>query len=281
MRLQMGASRFLRIGLAPRFLYNVPAEVGVGHRVIQYLVESIAHWVMSRDALIFMIPSLESGSLIRRGNLRVADYVNELDGLVLQGGADVSPVTYGETPLQEAWGGDRARDLYELELLRNFVAQKKPVLGICRGCQLINVAFGGTLYQDIRTQVPGTSGHRDAEAYDQYFHALSLVPGSGLTQLYPDAREVRVNTIHHQAISRLGENLAVEARAVPDNIIEAIRWQGGSYVFGVQWHPELQDYRDTSLLDGTPILNEFLDAARLRAGLNPAEEVVRTATPAV
>lgn len=277
----MGTSRFLRIGLAPRFLYNVPAEVGVGHRVIQYLVESIAHWVLSRDALIFMIPSLESGSLIRRGNLSVVDYVNELDGLVLQGGADVSPSTYDETPLQEAWGGDRMRDLYELELLRTFVAQKKPVLGICRGCQLINVAFGGTLYQDIRTQVPGTFGHHDAEAYDQYFHALSLTPGSGLAQLYPNAKEVRVNTIHHQAIKKLGDDLVVEARAVPDNIIEAIRWRGSSYVFGVQWHPELQDYRDTSLLDGTPILNDFLDAARTRAGLDPVDNTARDAAPAV
>ena len=267
----MRATRLLRIGLSPRFLHNVPPELGVGRRGIQYLVESIAHWVMSRDALIFMIPSIESGGLIRRGNLSVTDYVNELDGLILQGGADVSPVTYGEVPLCEAWQGDRVRDLYELELLRAFIDQKKPVLGICRGMQLINVAFGGTLYQDIATQLPNTIGHHDAEIYDQNFHEIEFVPGSRLAALYPDRATARVNTIHHQAVKALGENLVVEARAKPDGIVEALRWTGDSYVFGVQWHPELHDPRDPNQLDGTPILNEFLNCARERAGLPTAE----------
>src|SRR5690606_15485987 len=137
MRGVMRNTRLLRIGLSPRFMHNVPLEMGVGRRGVQYMVEPIAHTEISRDALTFMIPSIESGGLIRRGNLSVADYVSELDGLVLQGGADVSPVTYGEVPMQESWQGDRVRDLYELELLRAFVAQKKPVLGICRGLQLI------------------------------------------------------------------------------------------------------------------------------------------------
>lgn len=271
MRGVMRNTRLLRIGLSPRFMHNVPLEMGVGRRGVQYLVESIAHWVMSRDALIFMIPSIESGGLIRRGNLSVADYVSELDGLVLQGGADVSPVTYGEVPMQESWQGDRVRDLYELELLRAFVAQKKPVLGICRGLQLINVAFGGTLYQDIATQLPNTLGHHDAEAYDQNFHEIEFVSGGGLAGLYPDREAARVNTIHHQAVKDLGENLKVEAHAKPDRVIEAIRWEGDSYVFGVQWHPELHDHRDPSQLDGTPILNEFLQCARERAGMLTAE----------
>jgi Predicted glutamine amidotransferases len=267
----MRNSRLLRIGLSPRFLHNVPLDMGVGRRGIQYLVESIAHWVMSRDALIFMIPSIESGGLIRRGNLSMADYVAELDGLVLQGGADVSPVTYGEVPLHEAWRGDRVRDLYELELLRAFIAQKKPVLGICRGLQLINVAFGGTLYQDIKTQLPGTIGHHDAVIYDQNFHEIDFTPNTGLAALYPQRQSARVNTIHHQAVKVLGENLVVEARAKPDRVIEALRWTGDSYVFGVQWHPELHDHRDPTQLDGTPILNEFLHCARVRAGLPTAE----------
>lgn len=270
-------SRLLRIGLSPRFLHKVPPELGVGRRGVQYLVESVAHWVMSHDALIFMIPSIESGGLIRRGNLSVSDYVAELDGLVLQGGADISPQTYGEVPLREEWQGDRVRDLYELELLRAFVSQRKPVLGICRGAQLINVAFGGTLYQDIETQIPGTLGHHDAAIYDQKFHDIRFIPDTGLARLYPDRTQARVNTIHHQAVKTLGHNVVVEARADQDRIIEAIRWQGESYVFGVQWHPELHDQRDPELLDGTPILNEFLHAARQRAGLPLTDTTARKA----
>lgn len=267
----MRNTRLLRIGLSPRFLHNVPPELGVGRRGVQYLVETVAHWVMARDALIFMMPAIASGGLIRRGNLSVADYVAELDGLVLQGGADVSPQTYGEVPLREEWQGDRVRDLYELELLSAFIAQKKPVFGICRGLQLINVAFGGTLYQDIREQIPGTLGHHDAVIYDRNFHDISFMPDSGLARLYPERNGARVNTIHHQAIKTLGENIVVEARSEPDRIIEAIRWQGDSYVFGVQWHPELHDNRNPEQLDGTPMLNEFLHCARVRAGLATAE----------
>jgi gamma-glutamyl-gamma-aminobutyrate hydrolase PuuD len=271
MQAVMRNTRLLRIGLSPRFLHNVPPELGVGRRGVQYLVDSVAHWVMSRDALIFMIPAIASGGLIRRGNLSVADYVAELDGLVLQGGADVSPQTYGEVPLREEWQGDRVRDLYELELLSAFIAQKKPVFGICRGLQLINVAFGGTLYQDIHEQVPGTLSHNDAAIYDRNFHDISFVPDSGLARLYPQRSGARVNTIHHQAIKELGDNIMVEARAEPDRMIEAIRWKGDSYVFGVQWHPELHDPRDSAQLDGTPMLSEFLHYARVRAGLPTAE----------
>ncbi|HKY02375.1 MAG TPA: type 1 glutamine amidotransferase [Burkholderiales bacterium] len=261
----MGSKRLLRIGLSPRFMHNVPPEIGGGRSAVQYMVEPIAHWVMSHDALIFMIPSIESGGLIRRGNLRVADYVTELDGLVLQGGADVSPQTYGESALRAEWQGDRVRDRYELELLHGFIAQKKPVLGICRGCQLINVAFGGTLYQDIATQVPDTIGHHDAEIYDRNFHRIRWAPGSRLASLYPGFETAQVNTIHHQAVKKLGKDLIIEARSEPDQVVEALRWQGDSYVFGVQWHPELHDYRDPDLMDGTPILDEFLDAARERS----------------
>lgn len=262
-----GGMRLLRIGLSSRFLHSAPPEIGVGPYRIQYLVETIAHWVMSADALIFMIPSLVPGETTRRGNLSVADYVHELDGLVLQGGTDVSPASYGETPLQDAWQGDGVRDRYELDLLRAFIAQRKPVLGICRGAQLINVAFGGTLYQDIAAQLPDKLGHHDAQTYDRNFHDIRFTTGSLLEKLYPARVGAKVNTIHHQAVKELGDGLRVEAYSTPDDIVEAIRLEGESFVFGVQWHPELQDYRDASLLDGTPILHAFLHAARVRAGL--------------
>lgn len=252
----------LKIGLSPRFLHKVPQELGFRGKTLQYLEQSIAHWLMTANALVFMIPSIEGGGLLRRGNIHVADYVASLDGLVLQGGADISPITYGETSLKTEWDGDRIRDMYEIDLVQAFVAAGKPVLGICRGLQLINVAYGGTLYQDIMHQHGDDLEHHNVSAYDQNYHEISLVEGSGLARLYPGQQTVHVNSIHHQAVKDLGRDFAVEALAVPDDIVEAIRWRGPGYVVGLQWHPEFHDPNDPDLLDGTPILNEFLDAVQ-------------------
>ena len=256
----------LKIGLSPRFLHNVPPVLGFRGKTLQYLEQSIAHWLTTADALVFMIPSIEGGGLLRRGNIRLADYVAELDGLVLQGGADVSPLTYGETPLKADWAGDRIRDMYEIDLLQEFVSAGKPVLGICRGLQLINVAFGGALYQDITSQQDHTADHYNPNAYDQHFHAITLVAGSKLAALYPSLGRVCVNSIHHQAVKALGKDLVVEALSVPDAIIEAIRWNGPSYLVGVQWHPEFHDPANPELLDVGPLLREFLsEAAKTRS----------------
>jgi len=260
--------RPLKIGLSPRFLHKVPPELGFKGKKLQYLEQSIAHWLMTGNALVFMIPSIAAGGVLGPGDLRIAHYVDALDGLVLQGGADVSPQTYGESPLRPEWDGDRIRDTYELALLRAFVAAGKPVLGICRGLQLINVAFGGTLYQDIRVQ-RGHGGHFDAEAYDQHFHDVELVPGTAFAKLYPSAARGRVNSIHHQAVKDVGNGFVVEAYSVPDEVVEAIRWQGPSYVAGVQWHPEFHDPSDAGLLSGRPVLDEFLTEAAAARSPSP------------
>lgn len=262
----------LRIGLSPRFLNPVPPQLGFRGKTLQYLEASVAHWLMTQSALVFMIPSIEGGGLLRRGNIRIADYVDALDGLVLQGGADVSPLTYGEQPLKKEWEGDGVRDRYEIDLVEEFVAAGKPVLGICRGAQLINVAFGGTLYQDIAEQCDGALDHVHAVAYDQHFHEISFVAGGGLARLYPERGAARVNSLHHQAVKTLGKDIVVEALSVPDEIVEAIRWQGPSYVTGVQWHPEFMDPTNAELLDGDPLLMEFLTAverARTQPPSNP------------
>jgi len=261
----------LKIGLSPRFLHRVPRELGFQGKKLQYLEQSVAHWLMTAYALVFMIPSVSGGDLLRRGTVRVADYVSELDALVLQGGSDVSPLTYGEQALKPEWGGDRVRDMYEMDLVQEFVSAGKPVLGICRGLQLINVAFGGTLYQDLSLHHAEAEGHHDAEAYDQNFHEIELTPGSALARLYPRLERARVNSIHHQGIKDLGKDLAVEAVAVPDRVVEAIRWTGEGYVVGVQWHPEFHDPARPDLLDGTPLLREFLGwAEAVRDGKSKA-----------
>jgi len=251
----------LRIGLSARLLHDSPEELGFRGKTLQYLEQSIAHWLMAHGALVFMVPTTETGGLLR-AQVSMGDYVRALDGLVLQGGADVSPASYGEAPLRPEWSGDRVRDLYEIDLLWECVIQQKPVLGVCRGAQLINVAFGGSLWQDIRTQVPDAMGHVDHEAYDSHAHEIELVQGSGLGRLYPVQKRATVTSIHHQAVKELGRGLAVEAHSVPDGIIEAIRWSGASYVLGLQWHPEFHIGRGNGLLDCSPVLLEFLENAR-------------------
>ena len=259
----------LLIGVSARIHHPLgPARDlgGVYTKTLHYLEQSVAHWVISANVLVFMIPAIESEGLIKRSDMRLYHYAEALDGLVLQGGADMAPESYGAKAERDEWAGDRVRDRYEIELFEAFVGKGKPVLGICRGCQLINVAFGGTLHQDISTAVPEALLHRDLERYEQSFHKMRLVPGSRLAELYPERAEATVNSIHHQAVDKLGRGLEVEAYAIPDDVVEAIRWRGPSYVRGVQWHPEFMfgPAMSADHLDGTPILNEFLDAARAK-----------------
>jgi putative glutamine amidotransferase len=200
--------------------------------------------------------------------MSLAAYAEYLDALVLQGGADLAPESYGEQALHADWAGDRVRDRYEIDLFNAFVAAGKPVIGICRGCQLINVALGGTLFQDIPTQVAQSITHRDTALYERSLHDMTLVQGTRLAQMYPGVHQARVNSIHHQAVKDLGRDLVVEALGVPDGIVEAIRWRGPSYVFGVQWHPEFMALGpiDGEQLDGSPILDDFLATARAVRG---------------
>ncbi len=251
----------LKIGVSPRLFHPKPDGKGIQSKTLQYLEQSVAQWVMSRDVLVFMVPTVAKDSLIHSSNIRVADYARVLDGLVLQGGADVCPLTYGEEPLNQEWAGDRLRDVYEIELVHEFVEAGKPVLGICRGAQLINVALGGTLYQDVTTQIAEAQEHVTDE-YERHRHGIRFEPGSRLARLYRGVERPRVTSIHHQSVKSLGRGLRVEAWSDPDGVVEAIRGAGKGYVLGVQWHPEFHYPGEQDSLDSAPILEEFLRAAR-------------------
>ena len=254
--------RPLRIGISARIFHPQAGARGIQSKSLHYLEQSVAHWVMSREVMVFMIPSVSGDGQVHRSNIRLSDYAQYLDGLVLQGGTDVSPQFYGEEPLHPDWAGDRMRDAYEMELLHEFMEWGKPVLGICRGMQLINVALGGALYQDIASQIEGAATHVHDEEFDHYAHAVAWSESSGFSRLYPEKTGGgRVISIHHQAIKTLGRGLRVEAASVGDEVIEAVRLQGKPYVVGLQWHPEFHPPGAGDLLDCTPILDEFLDAA--------------------
>ncbi|MFN3883554.1 MAG: gamma-glutamyl-gamma-aminobutyrate hydrolase family protein [Rhodocyclaceae bacterium] len=163
--------------------------------------------------------------------------------------------------MRETWQGDPVRDAYELELVHEFMEAGKPILGICRGMQLINVALGGSLYQDLATQFPQPLEH-ESPSYDKHFHWIDFASEGKMRQWFGGIDGGNVISIHHQAINRLGKGIVVEASA-PDGVIEAIRWQGRGFVCGVQWHPEFHGRTGgTPLLECAPLLEAFLDAAR-------------------
>ena len=256
------------IGLSACFFHADPQRAIFTGKTLQYAEESMVHWVQSGGALALVIPSPEGRT--RRGDIALREYAERLDGLVMQGGVDMWPGSYGEQPLKPEWSGDRVRDEYEIALLRAFIDAGKPVLGVCRGLQVINVAFGGTLYQDIQMQMTGALEHRNAGLYDQNFHAVDIVPGTRMAELYPSPAAPPgwvVNSVHHQGIRDLAPYFDVEARCPNDGVIEAIRYDNcrgpvRSYLAAVQWHPEFHDWNNPSLLPGDPLLADFLNAVR-------------------
>ncbi len=258
----------LLIGVSARIYYpELPVLDlgGVWTRTIHYLEQSVAHWLMRGGALPVMIPAVDSASPMKREDLNLGHYVDALDGLVLQGGNDVAPHSYGETPIRPEWEGDPTRDRYEMELVQAFVRAKKPVFGICRGLQLLNVTYGGSLWQDLLTQNPGeVLKHVDTAHYEHNHHDLEILPGTRLAELYPGRTTARVNSIHHQGIKRLASDFTAEARSPADGVIEAIRYRGDSYVAGVQWHPEFHSHGTVALFDDAPLLRDFLTAVRMR-----------------
>jgi putative glutamine amidotransferase len=235
---------------------------GVFTKTLHYLEQSVAHWVLSGRAMAVMVPAVTKDSIVTRSDLELHDYAQALDGLVLQGGNDVAPETYGETPLHPDWAGDRVRDLYEMELIDAFIRAGKPVFGVCRGLQLLNVMHGGTLLQDIATQRPQSRVHREPGMYERHFHEVEIVPGTRLAELYPGVTRVTTNSIHHQAIKDLAPDFVVEAHCPDDGTIEAVRRRGPVYVAAVQWHPEFHAPGDDRTIDDTPLLGDFLAACR-------------------
>jgi len=259
-------ARPLLIGVSARIYHPGTPGIkvsGVWTKTLHYLEQSVAHWVMSGGAMAVMVPAVDAESVVKRSDIRLDDYAAALDGLVLQGGNDVAPENYGETPQHVDWHGDRIRDRYELELIAAFVKAGKPVFGVCRGFQLINVMYGGTLLQDIATQRPTSASHRDVSVYEHHLHAVDLVSGTRLAALYPGVSRVVTNSIHHQGIKDLAPGFIVEARCPEDGMIEAIRGAGPGYIAAVQWHPEFHDPQTLGTFDDAPMLRDFLAAAQL------------------
>jgi putative glutamine amidotransferase len=241
--------------------------VGVPTQTLQSLggvsAEIPPSWVMSQryvlsltnaGAVPWLIPLIDDETL--RG------VYDALDAVFLPGGADIDPVSYGTPPHPLCDKTDRERDRVELALARWAIDDGKPILGVCRGMQLINLAAGGTLFQDIAEQMPESIKHDYFPFSGQHFtrdylaHEVSVVAGTRLAGVF-GAGPLRVNSMHHQGVRDIGEGLVVSATA-PDGLVEALESSDGQYVVGVQWHPEaLTD----SQIAARQLFDEFVQIA--------------------
>jgi putative glutamine amidotransferase len=162
--------------------------------------------------------------------------IARIDGLLLIGGADLDPASYGQVPTARTEATYPVRDEFELALVRAALAADLPVLGVCRGLQVMNAATGGTLHQHLTDA--GFAEHRalPGSLGEPTMHPLAVEPGS----LPPSAAPVpgRVNSHHHQGIDRVGQGGKVVARSLPDRLVEAVQWPAHRFALGVQWHPE-------------------------------------------
>lgn len=199
-----------------------------------------------------VVPPLENGGAAER-------VIEAVGGLVLSGGEDVEPARYGAAPHPKLARVSAARDRWELELIESARARRTPILAICRGIQVLNVALGGTLVQDIPSQRPSAVAHEPADGRLNRVHGLEVTKGSRLARIL-GATTLTVNSVHHQAIDGVAPGLEVVARS-PDDLIEGVEVDDdGWWVVGVQWHPE-----DLALEPRSPdgsLFGAFADAVK-------------------
>lgn len=171
----------------------------------------------------------------------LAQLVELLDGFLFVGGPDVHPFLFGEETIEGCGNVSLQRDTMELNLLSLAISAQKPILGICRGIQLINIGLGGTIYQDIKSQyqvnIPIT--HKQPFYYDIPCHTINITAGSALSKLvgHPEGAAIQVNSMHHQAVRTVAPGL-VACGLSPDGLVEAVEKPGYPFLLAVQWHPE-------------------------------------------
>ncbi|AGB40356.1 putative glutamine amidotransferase [Halobacteroides halobius DSM 5150] len=164
--------------------------------------------------------------------------VQRCDGFLFSGGADVDPQLYGEEPIKECGAITPKRDSFEIKLLAKVLKEDKPTFGICRGMQLINIYYQGTLYQDLTAYNDQTNHHRGLKFPKWYqIHEVKLEDNSQIAQAFGKT-EIKTNSLHHQVLKEVGEGLEVTARA-NDGIVEAIEDKSKQFLLAVQWHPEM------------------------------------------
>lgn len=233
------------IGVTTQTLEAIPGELPrcwvMSQRYVQVLAAS--------GAVPWIVPLLEGDEATMR------QIYQRIDGLFLPGGVDMDPASYGEERGPHCGRIDPARDWAELLMVRWALADHKPILAVCRGAQVLNVAVGGTLFQDLAACQADYLKHdyfpSGGHSRDDLTHDIVLVAGSRLQTLL-GAESLPVNSMHHQGIATLAPGLVPTATS-PDGLIEAVETADGRFVMGVQWHPE-------DLVDVDPRMRRLFDA---------------------
>ncbi len=188
-------------------------------------------------------------------------FLEGIDGVVFTGGVDVDPIHFGQQPHRDLGSVDVERDLFELALYRAARARNLPVLGVCRGLQLINVAQGGTLHQHLGADF-SSLGHSQGEIGGEPYHTVTLTADSELGRAF-GGTEIRTNSYHHQGIDRVGRDLRAVAHA-SDGLVEAVEGLSGPFLLGVQWHPEMSQAKYPEQLAPFTALIAAVTGARLQ-----------------
>ena len=248
---QATASRIPLIGITAD-LAGVPAK---GTRAEQepalFLPQRYCRAIQEVGGIPLILPPIASRNGLRR-------IVQGLDAILISGGNfDIHPSYYGEKPIRTLGLIKKERTEFELELVDLALKQNLPILGICGGAQAINVALGGSLYQDIATQLPNATRHEQGVKRDKGGHPIRIHSGTQLRQIVKRPT-MEVNTTHHQAVREVGKGLAINATA-EDGLIEGLESSNHRFVLGVQWHPEILAHKDPC---ERRIFSSFIAAAR-------------------
>ena len=233
------------IGVVPRYDFEWTG-LAIGDDYLSGLAES--------GAVPVVLPATSDPEHIKR-------IVAACDGFLIPGGQDIDPGRYGAARKPHTHRSATARDAMEQVLVPAVIAAGKPLLGICRGMQSLNVALGGTLHQDIQANVsPDALPHVQGRPFDLPAHMVDVVEGTRLYGIV-EAPRLGVNTIHHQSVAKLGEGLVVSAVSTDDGIVEGIELPGDNFVVGVQWHPE---HMWRTRPHSKRLFHAFVEAARAR-----------------
>lgn len=244
------------IGICANYLSDdaigMQAGIGAKHQEWQLLADDYIAAIERAGGIPVILPITENVETL-------TPLLQKLDGILFSGGSDIDPNSYGEFPRFGLGLIEPKRDAHEIQLAQKVLNETTlPVLGICRGIQLLTVATGGTLYQDLQSQRPEGINHSVPKAVRHHaFHTVKIERDSLLHNIY-QADELGVNSFHHQAVKELGKGFKATMTA-PDGIVEAVEWEGNRFVVAVQWHPEMMEGKMANI---RPIFNAFVEECK-------------------